>query len=318
MSGAPDESPTIMELTRLPLDGCGLWRHGTLTPAIVVCLILASSFIVADLYYYGVLGELPCQASNCSSTIPQPSVKLMMQDHMSHYIHHYGAEEFEEATSLADLPFITPNFITTVHIFVGALGGYLVSSEHYKIRQIAVGVFQFRIFLDMMDGVVYRRQLHQSTYVNGWGTLGYYIDAGADVLASVILVYGLFVYLARHPPRRNEGLPLRHPPEPITDVPVSRSTIQLTLVICLIQGCMRGMLWDRYQFAFHSVFSKVLHHKADAVSHGYKRRTLSQFRYFLNGLLWHSLFSQWFTMAFPKVYCKSTNFRPIHFSASQG
>ena len=252
---------------RLVMDGGVLSRYGLVSPPVIFCLVLGASFVVADLYFYGVLGKLPCQASNCSSTVPRPSVKLMMQDHMCHHVHHYAAEAFESYTHLSELPFITPNFITTMHIFVGAFGAYLVSSENFKIRQIAVGVCQFRIFLDMLDGVVFRRQLKHSMYVNGWGTLGYYIDAGADILASFLLVYGLFIYLVRQPPRRSEGLPLRtSPPEPITDMPVSRSTIQLTLILCLIQGCLRGLFWDRYQFAFHSIFNKVLHHKADAVS----------------------------------------------------
>ena len=248
------------------MEGSWITRPGAISPSVLFVVVLAASLFIADLNFYGITGDPPCLPKNCSATIPVPSVKLLMQDHMGHYVHHYGAEAFEDQFRVSLLPFITPNFVTTTHLFVACLAGYLVGNEHLKWRQVGVGLFQLRTFLDMLDGVVYRRQHNQFMYVNGWGTIGYYIDAVADVVGALFLMWGIYTTLNRHPPRRSEGLPLRNPPEPLTDVPVSTGTIKFSLFLVLMQGLLRSFFWDRFQYSFHTIFATVMQRPADAVS----------------------------------------------------
>ena len=232
---------------------------------------MAFAFIIADLCFYGVLSTPPCRGSNCS--LSQPSVKLMMQDHMGHYVHHYGAEWFEHRTKISELPFITPNLITFTHLCLAFVSGYFVSSEQLMWRRFGVFLFQARFFLDMLDGAVFRAQQHKKMVVNGWGTWGYVIDASADVLAGLVLCSGLFVYLRRCPPRdvaskageKSARAALNNEPFSAEKV-VNRSAINVTLGLVLLQGLLRSMFWDRYQFQLFGLLQTKFTKPTDVVS----------------------------------------------------
>ena len=235
--------------------------------------VIGFVFIIADLYFYGVLSDPPCRNSDCSLT--NPSVKLMMQDHMGHYVHHYGAEWLEQHTRLSELPFVSPNLITFTHLCLAGVSGYLVASEQLLWRRIGVFLFQVRFFLDMLDGAVFRAQQHKHVVVNGWGTWGYVIDASADIVAGVFLCLGIYYYLHRCPPRHSDGLSKTGEKsgralvnnEPfITEKVVNRTAINITLGLVLFQGLLRSLFWDRYQFQLYNILQTKFTKPADVVS----------------------------------------------------
>lgn len=239
--------------------------------AVVFSSTLAVIFILADLCCYGVLSSPPCLASNCSLT--KPSVKLMMQDHMGYYVHHYSAEIFEEKTRISQLPFVTPNLITFLHLCVGCVAGYMVSSEKLLWRRVGIFLFQVRCFLDVLDGAVYRAQHNAHVLVNGWGTMGYYVDAAADSISGIFLCFGLYILLHRSAPRQGDTVlrssekSSRSAGEPFSmDMPVSRRSINATLALVLLQGFLRSFFWDRYQFLYYRVLQRKLTKASEVVS----------------------------------------------------
>ena len=77
-----------------------------------------------------------------------------------------------------------------------------LSSQCLLRRRIGAGIFQFRNFLDCLDGVVFRahsQNQHYKSYYNDWG---YYIDAISDVLGGICLLIGCLLYLCKCRPFR--------------------------------------------------------------------------------------------------------------------
>ena len=78
-----------------------------------------------------------------------------------------------------------------------------ISSESLFRRQIGVLIFQFRIFLDAFDGVVFRAHSHTKRYKSYYGDFGYYVDAISDVLGGACLILGCLFYFYKQRPFRS-------------------------------------------------------------------------------------------------------------------
>lgn len=92
--------------------------------------------------------------------------------------------------------------ISFFHVFVAILAGRFVASDSLCYRRIGVVLFQFRTFLDDLDGHVARQKKHIRGERSEIGTAGYYIDGLCDGLGCIALMVGVFTFLRNNPPRR--------------------------------------------------------------------------------------------------------------------
>ena len=130
------------------------------------------------------------------------TVKALMLDHTNHYIFAPMATIFDNVFKLSESNFITPNMISFFHVFIAIAAGKLIASDNLGYRRFGVVLFQFRTFLDDLDGHVARAKKHIKGERSEIGTSGYYIDGICDGLGCIALMIGIFVYLKNNPPRR--------------------------------------------------------------------------------------------------------------------
>uniref|UniRef100_A0A6B2ECL2 Ceramide phosphoethanolamine synthase n=1 Tax=Phlebotomus kandelakii TaxID=1109342 RepID=A0A6B2ECL2_9DIPT len=130
------------------------------------------------------------------------TVKALMLDHTNHYIFAPMATIFDNIIGFSRSDFITANAISFFHVFVAIAAGRLVASDSLGYRRMGVVLFQFRTFLDDLDGHVARAKKHVRGERSEIGTAGYYIDGICDGLGCIALMIGVFVYLKNNPPRR--------------------------------------------------------------------------------------------------------------------
>lgn len=130
------------------------------------------------------------------------TVKAVLLDHTNHYLFAPLATIFDNIIGFSRSTFITANMISFFHVFVAILAGYMIASDNLCLRRIGVILFQFRTFLDDLDGHVARQKKHIRGERSEIGTSGYYIDGLCDGLGCIALMFGVFVYLKNNPPRR--------------------------------------------------------------------------------------------------------------------
>lgn len=130
------------------------------------------------------------------------TVKAVMLDHTNHYLFAPMATIFDHIVGISKSHWITPNMISFFHVFVAIIAGRLIISDSIGYRRIGVILFQFRTFLDDLDGHVARARRHIRGERSEIGTAGYYIDGICDGLGCIALLTGIFIHLKNNPPRR--------------------------------------------------------------------------------------------------------------------
>ncbi|CAF1300334.1 unnamed protein product [Adineta steineri] len=100
------------------------------------------------------------------------------------------------------LPMISANSVSFFHCFLSLISIKFLSSESLHRRQIGVVIFQFRTFLDCLDGVVFRAHSKNQRYKSYYGDLGYYVDAISDILGGTCLIIGCLLYFLKQRPFR--------------------------------------------------------------------------------------------------------------------
>lgn len=123
------------------------------------------------------------------------TVKALMLDHTNHYIFAPLATLFDDLVGFSKSDFITPNMISYFHVFVAILAGRLIALDSLRYRRVGVVLFQFRTFLDDLDGHVARSKRHIRGERSEIGTMGYYVDGICDGLGCIALMIGVFVFL---------------------------------------------------------------------------------------------------------------------------
>lgn len=130
------------------------------------------------------------------------TVKAILLDHTNHYLFAPMATLLDNIVGFSRTTFITANMISAFHVFIAVLSGRFVASDNLCYRRIGVILFQFRTFLDDLDGHVARQKKHIRGERSEIGTAGYYIDGLCDGLGCIALMVGVFIYLRNNPPRR--------------------------------------------------------------------------------------------------------------------
>lgn len=183
------------------------------------------------------------------------TVKAMMLDHTNLYLFAPMATIFENIVGFARSNIITPNMISFFHVFVAIASGRMIASDSLGYRRIGVVLFQFRTFLDDLDGHVARVKKNVRGERSEIGTAGYYIDGICDGLGCIALMIGIFVFLKNNPPRRGYAqlqaiIPVSDPKQPDTGVvyKVKVTTKKVVKKVLCFSGqlLLSSTAWNRY------------------------------------------------------------------------
>lgn len=127
------------------------------------------------------------------------SIKALLNDHPSQFLIAPSTEYFNLITQFSSVfSFITPNMISVGHLIIGFISCKFIASDHLQDRRIGVILYEYRTWVDALDGTVHRAQdgLHLQ-YHSDHSTFGYAIDSLFDTLAGVFLCFGIFFYLLK-------------------------------------------------------------------------------------------------------------------------
>lgn len=149
------------------------------------------------------------------------SVKLIMVDHVTHYVHDILARFLADNIHITRFfPWITANVVSFAGLFVALIGCRLTLSDKLFYRQIGALLFEARNLADSLDGVVYRSRKRDEillskptidsittspqigVYQSGYGTIGYNVDVICDGLAGLCFVAAIILRYLRHPPMK--------------------------------------------------------------------------------------------------------------------
>lgn len=165
------------------------------------------------------------------------AVKAIMEDHLTAYGVWPLAVHFELATGFSQMGrLVTPNAVSFTGAAVAVLAARLVASSSVAVRRAGVGVFLFRLWLDALDGVVFRRQhfvgmqAHHQMSVRG--SSGYFVDAFCDFFTGICVLVAFYVFLVREPRPRHISL-----------VPCSAASAALSTRLCSRLASATG--WSR-------------------------------------------------------------------------
>ncbi|XP_058827063.1 ceramide phosphoethanolamine synthase-like [Topomyia yanbarensis] len=129
------------------------------------------------------------------------TAKAMILDHVNHYLFAPMVTIADNLVGISRGNLITPNMISIFHVFVAIASGRMIASDSLSYRRIGVVLFEFRTFLDDLDGHVARDKKHVHGERSDIGSLGFYIDAICDVLGVIALMIGVFIFLTNNLPR---------------------------------------------------------------------------------------------------------------------
>ena len=192
--------------------------HGESSLIIIVLLIILMYYFIMDIMLYVSLQNTNLfDQTRDTSYVHSPfhplSVKQLMIDPAIHYLFCPIAEYFDYVTHFSNVfYFITPNMISVTHLFLGFVAARMVSSETLRTRRLAVILFEFRICLDCLDGVVFRSHSKMQIFRSADTSYGYLVDELCDILGGIPWVFGCLFFQLKCPPilkgnSNNEALP---------------------------------------------------------------------------------------------------------------
>ena len=200
------------------------------------------------------------------------SPKIIMSDHVTHYILTPMSEYFNHITRFSDIfYFITPNMISFSHLLVGFIAArFFVYSESLHNRRIGVLLFEFRILLDGFDGTVYRARAGTNLYTSNHSNLGFWIDSTCDTIAGFFLCFAILFYFwwKWNPSKEDPGLPWvqeKDSTKIANEKHIERTIIKpskrFIFIRCLCYGATVGIssaFWDSLVGKCDEVFLKEL------------------------------------------------------------
>eukprot|EP00794_Sanderia_malayensis_P020098 gene20098-22068_t len=211
-------------------------------------------------------------------------IRAANEDHFGHYIFLPFCNWFEDTFKISEIPGVTPNLITLIHFICAIIAGKMVADNSLTWRKAGAVLFEIRSCLDILDGVVFRAQSHNPRFISNHGTLGWYLDSGADVAGSLFVALGTFVYFNHNPPLkdshhyRNGDKFMRDEESAMKLLPgggggrksddedvmfkkrerFSSRAINITIALYALQVFMRSGLWDHFLNAYGDLLEKPL------------------------------------------------------------
>lgn len=145
--------------------------------------------------------------SEVFSTFDPLSVKLIMVDHGTHYVHDILARFIEDNLHFSSIfPWVTANLVSYAGLLMALVGSRLVISDkpmHYRLGAI---MFDLRNLADSLDGVVYRSRKRQQefgkigVYESNYGSYGYNVDVICDGLGGLLFCIAILIKFLKHLP----------------------------------------------------------------------------------------------------------------------
>lgn len=233
--------------------------------------IIISYFLWMDIavYYQTQARDKPYLVKSKDSSPWSPfqhvTLKLLMSDHANHYVYVPTAEMFDEVTHFTSIfSFVTANMVTWSHMIVSLISARFFISESLCMRRIGVILYEFRTWLDALDGVVARARLHEKhNFVSRHGTSGYFADAVADIVSGFALVISLYIFLLRTLPKKlgvqfTNSLPFTnksHSPEgDLSFAPtLTKRGLFLKMLLFGILLAVSSNLWDNFIWQYQEV-----------------------------------------------------------------
>lgn len=153
----------------------------------------------------------------------QLSVKLIMVDHWTHYVHDIIGRFLIDYLKLAQIFYwMSANHVSFVGLFAGFIGSLLTTSDYLIHRQIGALLFECRNVADSLDGVFARARKRehaelmrknnalsradQVVYESTYGTVGYNVDVICDVFGGAFLCLAILYRFLRRPPQKPNQL----------------------------------------------------------------------------------------------------------------
>lgn len=230
---------------------------------------LVTFFVWMDLSFFDELaehGSLYNSSMAENMMFPVKSSKIRMQDHADHYVFFPCMKILNEKTGLYTVPGITPNLISGTHLFLAIMAAKCFISGSLCIRRVGVLLYQIRSSLDILDGVVFRAQQNiTGKFLSVWGSMGYLIDAFADLCGGLLIGVACTIFLNRYPPwkrvrtkrhvdelesGRNKAVCFPAGEEEERYVHVSRRSVNIKMLLCIVQIVARSGFWDHYLHSY--------------------------------------------------------------------
>ena len=133
------------------------------------------------------------------------SIKLIMLDHGTHYIHDIVARFIENTFQFtSNFPWVTPDLVSFGGLVISFISCKFILSEKRSHNRIGAVLFELRNLADAMDGVVYRSRKHITVFLrSNPSNHGFQVDAICDSIAGFAIVLTIFVKILRHPPHKD-------------------------------------------------------------------------------------------------------------------
>ncbi|XP_022905144.1 ceramide phosphoethanolamine synthase [Onthophagus taurus] len=204
---------------------------------------------------YSQVAWINCKISPMCDITP----KALLLDQTNHYLFGPLVKIVDKLFKVSDTQWITPNLISFFHVFVAVVSAKCFSSDSLAYRRIGVVLFEFRTFLDDMDGHVARERKNIKGEISEVGTSGYYIDGICDGLGTIALLVGVFLFLKNNPPRRGYmQLPtiINDSETTVYRVKVTTKKVVLNVVCFAAQLLLSSMGWNRYIAIYQDMLGK--------------------------------------------------------------
>ena len=233
---------------------------------------LVTYFVWMDLSFFDELAEHGSVYNESVAEhmmFPVKSIKIRMQDHTDHYVNVPSMQFLNENTGLHTVPGVTPNLISGTHLFLAVVAAKFFTSGSLCIRRLGVLFYQFRCSLDILDGVVFRAQQNiKGNFLSVWGSMGYLIDAVADMVGGLLVGLACAVFLNRYPPWKRVRTKPHHElesgrkavcfqtEEEERYVHVSRRSVNIKMFLVIAQIVARSGFWDHYLHSYVELLEK--------------------------------------------------------------
>jgi hypothetical protein len=156
------------------------------------------------------------------------SVKLIMIDHMTHYVHDVLARFLEDTLHFTSIfPWVTANLVSFTGLTMAIIASRLIISNNVNYMRLGALLFEMRNLADSLDGVVFRSHERRSLinevklaesfaansnevtpsapkliYQSHYGSAGYNVDAVCDGLGGLFFVVAILIKFLRHLPHK--------------------------------------------------------------------------------------------------------------------
>lgn len=189
------------------------------------------------------------------------TVKAVLLDHTNLYLFAPLVTIVDNILNISSISWITPNSISFFHILVAIVSAKCICSKSLAYRRVGVVFFEFRTWLDDLDGHVARVRKNIKGERSEIGTSGYYIDGICDAIGCTALLIGIFIFLKNYPPRKGYiQLPTNSDTKDTGlgyQVKVTTKKVAKTVFCFTLQLIISSTAWNRYIAIYQDLLERT-------------------------------------------------------------